>query len=76
MFEQGKSGYQIAQDMNLHARTVNRIIKRYQETGSYSDRQRSGRPHNPQNDRDWSEEPLPLEERVVSRTQKPKQVMV
>ena len=26
MFEQGKSGYQIAQDMNLHARTVNRII--------------------------------------------------
>ena len=44
MFEQGKSGYQIAQDMNLHARTVNRIIKRYQETGSYSDRQRSGRP--------------------------------
>ena len=44
MFEQEKSGYQIAQDMNLHARTVNRIIKRYQETGSYSDRQRSGRP--------------------------------
>ena len=43
MFEQEKSGYQIAQDMNLHARTVNRIIKRYQETGSYSDRQRSGR---------------------------------
>uniref|UniRef100_A0A914CPR4 Transposase n=1 Tax=Acrobeloides nanus TaxID=290746 RepID=A0A914CPR4_9BILA len=31
MFEQGKSGYKIAQDMNLHARTVNRIIKRYQE---------------------------------------------
>ena len=30
--------------MNLHAITVNRIIKRYQETGSYSDRQRSGRP--------------------------------
>uniref|UniRef100_A0A914DTD3 Transposase n=1 Tax=Acrobeloides nanus TaxID=290746 RepID=A0A914DTD3_9BILA len=27
MFEQGKSGYQIAQDMNLHARTINRIIK-------------------------------------------------
>ena len=26
MFGQGKSGYQIAQDMNLHARTVNRII--------------------------------------------------
>ena len=44
MFEQGKSGYQIAQDMNLHARTVNRIIKRYQETGSYSDRQKSRRP--------------------------------
>uniref|UniRef100_A0A914C2W4 Paired domain-containing protein n=1 Tax=Acrobeloides nanus TaxID=290746 RepID=A0A914C2W4_9BILA len=44
MFEQGKSGYQISQDMNLHARTVNRIIKRYQETESYSDRQRSGRP--------------------------------
>ena len=44
MFEQEKSGYQIAQDMNLHARTVNRIIKRYQETGSYSDRQRSRRP--------------------------------
>ena len=43
MFEQGKSGYQIAQDMNLHARTVNRIIKRYQETGRYSDRQTSGR---------------------------------
>uniref|UniRef100_A0A914C2C0 guanylate cyclase n=1 Tax=Acrobeloides nanus TaxID=290746 RepID=A0A914C2C0_9BILA len=41
MFEQRKSGYQIAQDMNLHARTV---IKRCQETGSYSDRQRSGRP--------------------------------
>ena len=36
MFEQGKSGYQIAQDMNLHARTVNRIIKRYQETSSKS----------------------------------------
>uniref|UniRef100_A0A914CT80 DDE-1 domain-containing protein n=1 Tax=Acrobeloides nanus TaxID=290746 RepID=A0A914CT80_9BILA len=32
--------------------------------------------HNPQNDRQWSEEPLPLEERVVERTQKPKQVMV
>ena len=45
MFEQGKSGYQIAQDMNLHARTVNRITeKRYKETGSYSDRRRSGRP--------------------------------
>uniref|UniRef100_A0A914DRZ2 Tc3 transposase DNA binding domain-containing protein n=1 Tax=Acrobeloides nanus TaxID=290746 RepID=A0A914DRZ2_9BILA len=44
MFEQGKSGYQIAQDMNLHERTFNRIIKRYQETESYSDRQRSGRP--------------------------------
>uniref|UniRef100_A0A914EH43 Transposase n=1 Tax=Acrobeloides nanus TaxID=290746 RepID=A0A914EH43_9BILA len=28
--------------MNLYARTVNRIIKRYQETGSCSDRQRSG----------------------------------
>uniref|UniRef100_A0A914EK56 DDE-1 domain-containing protein n=1 Tax=Acrobeloides nanus TaxID=290746 RepID=A0A914EK56_9BILA len=26
MFGQGKRGYQIAQDMNLHARTVNRII--------------------------------------------------
>jgi transposase len=43
MFEQGKSGYQIAQDMNLYTKTVNRIIKRYQETGSYSDRQTCGR---------------------------------
>jgi hypothetical protein len=32
--------------------------------------------HNSQNDRDWSEEPLPLEKRIVSRQQKPKQVMV
>jgi hypothetical protein len=31
---------------------------------------------NPQNDRQWSEEPLPLEERIVARTQKPKSVMV
>uniref|UniRef100_A0A915DAZ3 C2 domain-containing protein n=1 Tax=Ditylenchus dipsaci TaxID=166011 RepID=A0A915DAZ3_9BILA len=32
--------------------------------------------HNPQNDRIWSKDPLPLEERIVSRSQKPKQVMV
>uniref|UniRef100_A0A914C8T9 Paired domain-containing protein n=1 Tax=Acrobeloides nanus TaxID=290746 RepID=A0A914C8T9_9BILA len=52
MFEQGKSGYQIAQDINLHAKTVNRIIKRYQETGSYSDKQRSERPRRPLNSPD------------------------
>jgi hypothetical protein len=34
MFEQGKSGYQIAQDMNLHARIVNRIIKRQEATAT------------------------------------------
>uniref|UniRef100_A0A914CEU3 Transposase n=1 Tax=Acrobeloides nanus TaxID=290746 RepID=A0A914CEU3_9BILA len=32
--------------------------------------------HNHQNDRQWSEEPLALEERIVERTQKPTQVMV
>lgn len=31
---------------------------------------------NTQNHRNWSEEPIPLEERVVSRQQKPKSVMV
>uniref|UniRef100_A0A914DW91 Transposase n=1 Tax=Acrobeloides nanus TaxID=290746 RepID=A0A914DW91_9BILA len=41
---QGKSSYQTAKDMNLHTRTVNRIIARYQETGSYEDRPRGGRP--------------------------------
>ena len=191
LFEQGKTGYQIAKDMNIGERMVYRTIKRYQETGSAKDKPRSGRPitartpvnkrkikgriqrnpnsrknstrkmgkaigisprtvrrilhedlgmkarkmkkahgltekgkekrlvrckrlvvffgalpfllrlqrrfvgrryrlilftdekwfdieqsHNAQNDRQWSEEPLPLEERIVSRTQKPKQVMV
>jgi len=31
---------------------------------------------NPQNHRDWSVKPLPLEQRIVARQQKPKQVMV
>ena len=31
---------------------------------------------NPQNHRDWSVEPLPLDQRIVARQQKPKQVMV
>ena len=44
LFEQGKSGYQIAKDMGLHAGPVNKIIKRYRETGTYEDRKRSGRP--------------------------------
>lgn len=44
LFEQGKSGYQIAKDMNLHRGTVNKIIKRYKETGNFEDKPRSGRP--------------------------------
>lgn len=44
LFEQGKSGYQIAKDMNLNVNSVNKIIKRYRETGSFEDRPRSGRP--------------------------------
>lgn len=44
LFEQGKSGRQIAKDMNLPQRTVSDAIKRYQETGSHEDRPRSGRP--------------------------------
>ena len=31
---------------------------------------------NSQNHRDWSVEPLPLEQRIISRQQKPKQIMV
>jgi transposase len=44
LFEQGKSGRQIAKDMNLPQRTVSDAIKRFQETGSNKDRARSGRP--------------------------------
>ena len=44
LFEQGKSGHQIAKDMGLHPGPVNKIIKRYRETGSFEDRNRSGRP--------------------------------
>uniref|UniRef100_A0A915CNA9 Transposase n=1 Tax=Ditylenchus dipsaci TaxID=166011 RepID=A0A915CNA9_9BILA len=32
--------------------------------------------HNTQNDRNWSEQPLPLNDRIIPRQQQPKQVMV
>uniref|UniRef100_A0A915D0H5 Transposase n=1 Tax=Ditylenchus dipsaci TaxID=166011 RepID=A0A915D0H5_9BILA len=32
--------------------------------------------HNTQNDRNWSEQPLPLNDRIIPRQQHPKQVMV
>ena len=44
LFEEGKNANQIATAMNLDRKTVGRIIHRYQETGSYEDRHRSGRP--------------------------------
>ena len=44
LYEQGKTGYEIAKEMKLGSKTVYRIIKRYQETGSYNDKPRSGRP--------------------------------
>ena len=44
LFEQGKSGYQIAKDMKLPYTTVRDTIRRYRETGNYNDRPRSGRP--------------------------------
>ena len=43
LFEQGKSGYQIAKDMKLPYTTVRDTIRRYRETGNYNDRPRSGR---------------------------------
>uniref|UniRef100_A0A914DFW3 Transposase n=1 Tax=Acrobeloides nanus TaxID=290746 RepID=A0A914DFW3_9BILA len=42
LFEEGKNANQIATAMNFHRKTVGRIIHRYQETGSYEDRHRSG----------------------------------
>ena len=36
LYEQGKTGYEIAKEMKLGSKTVYRIIKRYQETGSYN----------------------------------------
>ena len=44
LFEQGKTGHEIAKEMKLGNKTVYRIIHRYQETGSYNDKPRSGRP--------------------------------
>ena len=44
LFEEGKNANQIATAMNLDRKTVGRIIHRYQETGSYEDRHKSGRP--------------------------------
>ena len=44
LFEQGKSGYQIAKDMKLPYTTVRDTIRRYRETENYNDRPRSGRP--------------------------------
>ena len=38
LYEQGKTGYEIAKEMKLGSKTVYRIIKRYQETGSYNDK--------------------------------------
>ena len=32
LYEQGKTGYEIAKEMKLGSKTVYRIIKRYQET--------------------------------------------
>ena len=40
LFEQGKTGYQIAKDMNIGERMMYRTIKRYQETGSAKDKPR------------------------------------
>ena len=40
LFEQGKSGYQIAKDMKLPYTTVRDTIRRYRETGNYNDRPR------------------------------------
>ena len=42
LFEQGKSGYQIAKDMKLPYTTVRDTIRRYRETGNYNDRPRCG----------------------------------
>ena len=44
LYEQGKTGYEIAKEMKLGSKTVYRIIKCYQETGSYNDKPRCGRP--------------------------------
>uniref|UniRef100_A0A915DBK3 Transposase n=1 Tax=Ditylenchus dipsaci TaxID=166011 RepID=A0A915DBK3_9BILA len=60
-------------------RYAKRVDRRARRVGQYC-RTRRGfdleQAHNPQNDRIWSKDPLPLEERIVSRSQKPKQVMV
>ena len=42
LFDQGKTGYQIAKDMNIGERMVYRTIKRYR--GNAKDKPRSGRP--------------------------------
>lgn len=44
LFEQGKTGYQIAKDMGINEKTVYNTINRFQETGSADDKKRSGRP--------------------------------
>uniref|UniRef100_A0A914CR90 Tc3 transposase DNA binding domain-containing protein n=1 Tax=Acrobeloides nanus TaxID=290746 RepID=A0A914CR90_9BILA len=44
LFEQGKSGYQIAKDMKLPYTTMRNTICHYRETGNYNDRPRSRRP--------------------------------
>lgn len=42
--EQGISHRQIAREMNINRKSVDRIVKKHQETGSVKDRERSGRP--------------------------------